>query len=328
MPMPLREAFGFRLHSGVMEGSQGPTAEQVFDVDSKLAFGDQGGTADGWRTNEYKRPFGLEQPQGQLETMKLNRNNAGFTLIELMIVVAIIAIIASVAIPKLMAARLSANESAAISTLRSLSSAQAQLQSSSAIDSDADGGGEYGFFGELSGAFPLRISGVPAGGVTPPAAGVVGTDELTPAVLSSAFGGVQADAAGDGVVVRSGYVFKIFLPLAGATALPQGELTTGGADPANFPDANNTEILWGCYAWPLTVGQTGNRAFFINQEGDLLQNLNRAAALSYSGFGAGSVEPLGAAALATLPAGLGMSSQLGVGARAPSNDGFTWTVVQ
>ena len=105
-----------------------------------------------------------------------------------MIVVAIIAIIASIAIPQLMSARLSANESAAIATLRSISSAQAQLQSSGAIDTDADGGGEYGYFGELAGAQPLRVS---AAGV--PAAGVVGTDELNPAVLSAAFGNVNAD---------------------------------------------------------------------------------------------------------------------------------------
>ena len=190
----------------------------------------------------------------------------GFTLIELMIVVAIIAIIAAIAIPRLMSARLSANEAAAISTLRSITSAQAQLQSSAAIDTDADGAGEYGYFGELSGVDPLRRSNA---GV--PAAGVVGTDELVPAILSSAFGNVAASR-----VQRQGYNFQMWLPNATAAGVVPGipEAATGGSS-ATFPNPNNGELLYCCYAWPADYNKTGNRAFFTNQEGDLLQFLNR-----------------------------------------------------
>jgi prepilin-type N-terminal cleavage/methylation domain-containing protein len=204
-----------------------------------------------------------------MQTMR-STTRAGFTLIELMIVVAIIAIISSIAIPRLMSARLSANEAAAISALRSVATAQAQLQSSGAIDTDADGAGEYGYFGELSGVDPVRV----ATGTPPvPGAGTVGTDELMPSILSMQFGNVAAS-----VVVRQGYVFQIWLPAATAAGLvgAVAEAPLGGSS-ATFPDPNNGEIMWCAYAWPVETHKTGNRAFFTSHEGELLQYLNRSA---------------------------------------------------
>lgn len=161
------------------------------------------------------------------------------------------------------APRKNANESAAMATLMNISSAQAQCQASGVIDTDGDGSGEFGSFGELSGAVPIR--------------GSHGVTRITPPVLSAAFGNVK-----DGVVIRSGYVFRMFLPQT-----PQGlcapEAPDGGADRIGV-DSDLAELRWRAYAWPTEAGKTGTRAFFVDQSGDVLACSN---ARNWSGPGFG-----------------------------------------
>jgi len=236
-----------------------------------------------------------------------NITKKGFTLLEVMIVLGILAVIMGIAIPRLLEARLRANEAAAIATMRMLSTAQEQIQTSAAIDTDADGIGEYAFFGELAGTVPLRVKNFGVNDLLE-----VGLDdfggERSPPLLSKNFGLIDTF----GTMARSDYGFAIYLPSADNP--PEGLAENSGGGASILPGANNAELYWCAYAWPLQAGSSGNRTFFVSQQGEVLATTRYLLKEERPDFDAAFTEPCN------------MSSPIAMGAQ--GQDDNTWTVVK
>ncbi len=140
------------------------------------------------------------------------RKQKGFSLIELLIVVAIILIIAAIAIPNLLRAKMQANESSAVGSVRTINTAEIEFANLYGIG--------YAPLLNLGGANPCTAS--------------TATACLLDNVLSAG--------------TKSGYT---------VTSPTPGALGTILAPNVNFSIS----------AVPITVGQSGQRSFCVDQTG-------------------------------------------------------------
>ena len=175
----------------------------------------------------------------------------GFTLIELMIVIAIIAIIAAIAIPNLREAQRNANETAAVTTLRQYLSAQGTYHRT---DYDADQAKEYAV-----NLYTLYDWDNDAGNnaVTPPIR-----------LVDLACAQAEVSAGYDGTMrPRSGYRFSDQTTDVNGNLFQAPSGALGDLAPAGYIDG------FGLTAGPETYNRTGLKTFIINDEGTVYENI-------------------------------------------------------
>ncbi len=181
---------------------------------------------------------GLSYQVGKQGKGRLTGEGRGLLGMGSMTGVGAIAMVAAIAIPNLLESRISSNDAAAASSLKSgVFPAEVQFQAGNYQDRDKDGIGDFGFFGEMAGGpIPGR------------------TDKVTLALLPATWNAVSP--------VINDYQFSVYIPDG------KGGAMSAADDHAIIDPLNNErpESSFVAYGWPVKAAH-GAHMFAITTSG-------------------------------------------------------------
>jgi prepilin-type N-terminal cleavage/methylation domain-containing protein len=212
-------------------------------------------------------------------------NKKGFTLIELMIVIAIIAVIAAIAIPGLLAAQRSSNERNASTSLKTITTAEADFRSN-----DRDGNRSMDFWTAdvyaLYGMIGITGSSTAAPADSAAASNVIkllepslaGADGRTDQAL---YGNVEFSGAIVNGSLKAGYAFRaLHNEVTGGSSTPLLNDTDGASQfYGNCHDADRFAFI----AFPSSLN-SGKLLFVVNEDNTIWKyNLPAAYSATFQG---------------------------------------------